>query len=111
MSFFQALRKAIFQQDNAQFHIAGIVWTFLDTENVWLLPWTTPSTYLSSIENIWSMVAERLVRYHTPVTTVDELRHLVENVWATVPVHAIQSQYNSMPRCITAVIADGSLLF
>ncbi|GFV65089.1 DUF4817 domain-containing protein [Trichonephila clavipes] len=38
------------------------------------------------------------------VTTVDELWHRVEASWASVPVQAIQSLFDSMPRRITAVI-------
>ncbi|GFV74692.1 hypothetical protein TNCV_1178291 [Trichonephila clavipes] len=47
------------------------------------------------------MVAERLARHHTPVTTVDELWYCVEAAWAFVPVHAIQSLFDSMPRHIS----------
>ncbi|GFV28505.1 hypothetical protein TNCV_3984561 [Trichonephila clavipes] len=36
------------------------------------------SPYLSPIENVWSMVAKRLTRHYTPITTVDELGHHVE---------------------------------
>ncbi|GFT46782.1 odorant receptor [Trichonephila clavipes] len=61
---------------------------------------------LSPIEIIWSMVAERLTRHHTTVPTVDELGHRVEAAWASIPVHAIQSLFYSMPRRISAVIID-----
>ncbi|GFW54353.1 hypothetical protein TNCV_3703131 [Trichonephila clavipes] len=68
------------------------------------LSWPAHSPDLSLIENIWSMVAERLARHHTPVTTVDELFHRVEAAWASVPVHTIQSVFDSMPMRISAVI-------
>ncbi|GFV35978.1 hypothetical protein TNCV_2867361 [Trichonephila clavipes] len=55
--------------------------------------------YLSPIKNDWSMVAEGLARYHTADTTVDELWHRVEAAWASVPVHTIQSLFDSMLRC------------
>ncbi|GFT02189.1 hypothetical protein TNCV_84521 [Trichonephila clavipes] len=71
-------------QDNAQTHVAGIVRTFLDMENVRLLLWPARSPDLSPIENVWSRVAKRLARHPTPVTTVDA-------VWSSVPIHAIQS--------------------
>ena len=50
------------------------------------------------------MVAEKLICHHTPVTTVDEQWHLIESVWAAVPVHSIQSLYDTMQRLITAAI-------
>ncbi|GFT29134.1 HTH_Tnp_Tc3_2 domain-containing protein [Trichonephila clavipes] len=56
------------------------------------------------------MVAERLARHHTPVTTIDELWYRVEAAWSSVPVHAIQSLFDSMPRHISYVItARGSV--
>ncbi|GFX15272.1 hypothetical protein TNCV_3302032 [Trichonephila clavipes] len=59
--------------------------------------------------NVWSMVAEQLSHHHTPVTMVDELGHHVEAAWASVPVHAIQSLFETMPRRISVVItARGS---
>ncbi|GFX74762.1 uncharacterized protein TNCV_3121911 [Trichonephila clavipes] len=89
LPFIQALRNLMFKQDNTWPHVAGILQTFLDTKNVWLLPWPSHSLDLSPIENVWSMVAERLALDHTPVTTFDELWYRVEAVWVSVPLHAI----------------------
>ncbi|GFY05978.1 transposable element Tcb2 transposase [Trichonephila clavipes] len=49
------------------------------------------------------MIDERLARHRTPVTTFEELWLHVEAAWASVPVHAIQSLFDSMPRRICAV--------
>ncbi|GFX73054.1 transposable element Tcb1 transposase [Trichonephila clavipes] len=81
----------------------NIVRTFLDTKNVCLLPWTARSSDLSPIENVWSMVAEQLACHYTPITTVDEMWHRVEAAWASVPVHAIHSLFDSKPRRISTV--------
>ncbi|GFW17660.1 hypothetical protein TNCV_2652171 [Trichonephila clavipes] len=67
------MRNPTIRQENARPHVAGNVRTFLDTENVRLLPWPARSPDLSPIENVWLMVTERLARHHMPVTTVDEL--------------------------------------
>ncbi|GFW35860.1 hypothetical protein TNCV_1926911 [Trichonephila clavipes] len=50
------------------------------------------------------MVAERLACHHTSVTTVDELWYCVEAAWSSVPVHSVQSLFDSMHRRISAVI-------
>ncbi|GFT13655.1 transposable element Tcb1 transposase [Trichonephila clavipes] len=104
LTFIRVLQNPTFKLDNARPHVAGIVRTFLDTENVRLLPWTARLPDLSPIKNIWSMVAMRLDRHHTPVATVDELWYLVEAARSSVPVHAVQSLFDSMPRRISAVI-------
>ncbi|GFT93929.1 hypothetical protein TNCV_2133171 [Trichonephila clavipes] len=80
------------------------LWTFLDTENVRLLPCPTHSLDRSPIVNVQSMVAERLSRHNRAATTDDELWHRVEATWSSVPVHAIQSLFDSMCRRISAVI-------
>lgn len=105
LPYLRGLPNALFQQDNARPHVARTVLNFLDTEQVRLLPWPARSPDLSPIENVWSMVAERLARHHSPSTTVDELWHSVEAAWTEIPVHAIQSLFDSMPRRINAVIA------
>ncbi|GFW46953.1 transposable element Tcb1 transposase [Trichonephila clavipes] len=93
---------------NEKPHVAGIVRTYLDTKNVRLLPWPARSPGLSPVRNVWFLVAERLARHHTSVTTVDELWHRVEAAWAPVHVHTIQSLFDSMPKRISAVtIARG----
>ncbi|GFY34766.1 uncharacterized protein TNCV_844651 [Trichonephila clavipes] len=50
------------------------------------------------------MVAEQLARQHTPITMIDELWYRVEAAWTYVPVHAIQSLFDSMPRHLSAII-------
>ena len=66
LPFIRVLRNATFPQNNPRPHVAGIVRTFLDRENVRLLPWAARSPDLSSTENFWSMIA-------TSIPTVDEL--------------------------------------
>ncbi|GFY21739.1 transposable element Tcb1 transposase [Trichonephila clavipes] len=51
---------AIFQQDNARPHVARIVQRFFVNHQIELLPWPAHSPDLSPIENMWSMVAQRL---------------------------------------------------
>ncbi|GFX50666.1 hypothetical protein TNCV_2722521 [Trichonephila clavipes] len=59
---------------------------------------------LSPIENLCFMIVKRLARHHMLVPSVDELGHHVEAALASVPVHAIQSLSESMPRHIRVVI-------
>ncbi|GFW47457.1 uncharacterized protein TNCV_4537471 [Trichonephila clavipes] len=73
LPFIQALRNPTFQQDNTRPEVAYIVRTFLETKNVRLFPWPARSLDLSPIENVRSMVAQRVARHHTLVTTVNEL--------------------------------------
>ncbi|KFM68744.1 Transposable element Tcb1 transposase, partial [Stegodyphus mimosarum] len=60
LPYLQGLPTAIFQQDNVRPHVARIVQGFFVNRQIELLPWPARSLNLSPIENMWSMVAERL---------------------------------------------------
>ncbi|GFW57673.1 hypothetical protein TNCV_2925921 [Trichonephila clavipes] len=78
LPYLQGLATAIFQQDNARPHVVLIVQRFFVNHQIELLPWPAFSPDLSPIENIWSMVAQRLgPRLHP------QLPHQINfgNVW------------------------------
>ncbi|GFV95852.1 transposable element Tcb1 transposase [Trichonephila clavipes] len=50
-----------------------------------LLPFPARSLHLSPIENMWSMVAQRLTQITPPAATPDQLWHCVEAAWSAVP--------------------------
>ncbi|GFV11717.1 transposable element Tcb1 transposase [Trichonephila clavipes] len=71
-----------------------------------LLPWPARSPDLSLIENMWSMVAQRLNQITPPAATQDQLWQRVEATWSSVPQEYIQSLFESMPRRVAAVISN-----
>ncbi|GFV33045.1 transposable element Tcb1 transposase [Trichonephila clavipes] len=71
-----------------------------------MLPWPARSPYLSPIENMWSMVAQRLTQITPPGVTPDQLWQRVEASCSAVPQEHIQSLFESMPRRVTVVIAN-----
>ncbi|UYV73714.1 hypothetical protein LAZ67_11000472 [Cordylochernes scorpioides] len=64
---------AIFQQDNARPHVTRIVQRFFVNRQIELLPWPARSPDLSPIENMWSMIAQRLTQITSPAATQDQL--------------------------------------
>ncbi|GFT83137.1 transposable element Tcb1 transposase [Trichonephila clavipes] len=69
LPYLQGLATAIFQQDNAQPHMARIVQRFIVNYQIELLPWLARSPDLSPIENTWSMVPQRLTQITPPAGT------------------------------------------
>ncbi|GFV93811.1 transposable element Tcb1 transposase [Trichonephila clavipes] len=67
------LTTAIFQQDNVRPHVARIVQRFFVNHQIELLPWPARSLDHSPIENMWSMVAQRLTQITPPAATPDQL--------------------------------------
>ncbi|GFX03888.1 transposable element Tcb1 transposase [Trichonephila clavipes] len=58
----QGLATTILQQDNARLHVARIVKSFFVNQQIELLPWPARCLDLSQIENMRSMVAQRLTQ-------------------------------------------------
>ncbi|GFX00271.1 transposable element Tcb1 transposase [Trichonephila clavipes] len=100
------LATSIFQQDNARPHVTRIVLKFFVNHQIELLPWLARSPYLSLIENMFSMVAQRLTQITLPAATPDQLKQRVEAAWSVVPQEHIQSIFESMPMLIEAVISN-----
>ncbi|GFW46928.1 transposable element Tcb1 transposase [Trichonephila clavipes] len=82
-----------------------VLWFFVNHQ-IELLPWPARSPDLSPIENMWSMVAQRLTQITPPADTPDQLWQHVEAVWSAVPQEHIQSLFESMPRRVAAVISN-----
>ncbi|GFU63628.1 transposable element Tcb1 transposase [Trichonephila clavipes] len=89
LPYLQGLATAIFQQDNAP-HVARIVQRFFVNHQIELLPWPARSPGLSPIENMWSMVAQRLTQITPPAETPDQLWQRVEAVLSAVSQQHIQ---------------------
>ncbi|GFV96328.1 transposable element Tcb1 transposase [Trichonephila clavipes] len=73
LPYLQGLTTTIFQQDNARPHVARIVQRFFVNPQIELLPWPALSPDLSPIENMWSMVAQRLTQITPPAATPVQL--------------------------------------
>ncbi|GFV48490.1 transposable element Tcb1 transposase [Trichonephila clavipes] len=71
-----------------------------------LLSCPARSPDLSPIENMWSMVAQRLTQITPPAATPDQIWQRVKAAWSDVPQEHIQSLFESMPRCVAAVISN-----
>ncbi|GFX86184.1 transposable element Tcb1 transposase [Trichonephila clavipes] len=73
LPYLQGLATAKFQEDNARPHVARIVQRFFVNHQIELLPLPARSPDLSPIENMWSMVAQRLTQITPIAATPDQL--------------------------------------
>ncbi|GFW34781.1 transposable element Tc1 transposase [Trichonephila clavipes] len=103
--FLQGLPGAVFQQDNARPHVAKTVKSYLDSQQVELLPWPAYSPDMSPIEHEWDIVGRRIARDLRPVASTDELWLPIQTIWNTLPQTDIKNLFNSMPRRVAALIA------
>ncbi|GFU74986.1 transposable element Tcb1 transposase [Trichonephila clavipes] len=106
LSYLQGLATAVFQQDNARPHVARIILRFFVNHQIELLPWPDRSPDLSPIENMWSMVAQRLTQITPPAATPDQLWQRVVAASSAVPQEHFQSLFESMPRRVATEISN-----
>ncbi|GFT28505.1 transposable element Tcb1 transposase [Trichonephila clavipes] len=107
--YLQGLATAVFQLENARPHEARVIQRFFVKLQIELLPWPARSPDLSSIENMWTMVAQRLTQIKPPDTTPDKLWQLVEAAWSAVSQEHIQSLFEPMPRRVAVVISNNGV--
>ncbi|GFW27713.1 transposable element Tcb1 transposase [Trichonephila clavipes] len=86
--------------------IAGTLNSQRYISEIELLPWPARSPDLLPIENMWSMVAQRLTLITPPAATPDQLWQRVEAASSAVPQEHIQSLFESMPRRVAAMISN-----
>ncbi|GFX82393.1 transposable element Tcb1 transposase [Trichonephila clavipes] len=103
--FLQGLLGAVFQHDNARPPVAKTVKSYLDSQQVQLLPWPTYCLDMSPIEHVWHIVGRRLAHDFRPVASTDELWLRIQTIWNTLPHADIQNFFNSIPRRVAALIA------
>ncbi|KFM64955.1 Transposable element Tc3 transposase, partial [Stegodyphus mimosarum] len=89
LPYLQGLPTVILQQDNARPHVARIVQGFFVNRPIELLPWSARSPDLSPIENMWSMVAERLTQITSQAATPAQLWQRVEAAWRILNVESL----------------------
>ncbi|GFX53708.1 transposable element Tcb1 transposase [Trichonephila clavipes] len=80
-------------------------WFFVNHQ-IELLYWLARSPDLSPIENMLSMVDQRLTLITPPAATPDRLWQCVEAAWSAVPQEHTQSLFESMSWRVAAVISN-----
>ncbi|KAG0732981.1 hypothetical protein G6F16_013532 [Rhizopus arrhizus] len=93
----------IFQQDNASIHTAKKIPKWLENNNITVLRWPPHFPDLNPIENLWSILKQRLLQYEKQPDGMLELWSRVENVWESITQNECQKLIESMPKRIKAV--------
>ncbi|GBM69995.1 hypothetical protein AVEN_83510-1 [Araneus ventricosus] len=99
---------AIFMDDNACFHRARLVLSYLESETIPQVEWPARSPDLNPIENVWDLFGRLIAGRSVLPDTLHELQQALLQEWALLPQQAINDTIASMPRrCQACISARG----
>ena len=89
---------AVYQDDNARPHHAGLVDDFLAWSGVVRIDWPACSPDLNPIENFWDHLERQVRENHPPPATLPALLGLLQQEWLAIP-QAFLGRYAMSVRC------------
>ncbi|CDF35348.1 unnamed protein product [Chondrus crispus] len=96
----------VYQQDGASIHRSRFTRSWLNEKGVRTMDWPAKSPDLNIIENIWGIMARRVYLRQRQFDTIEQLKEVIEDVWAIISGELLQKLYRSIPRRMLAVL-DG----
>lgn len=98
----------LFQQDGASVHRSNYTLDWLDSNDVYLLPWPAKSPDLNPIENLWAVLARKVYRNQRQFRNVDDLKNAVIEEWNGITSSLTKNLISSMPkRCLETIKRQG----
>ncbi len=95
-------RPCVFQQDNAKPHTAAIATAWLRSRRIRVLNWPTCSPDLSSMENIWRIIKQKI--FQRRPQTLQQLETYIRQEWNQIPTPKLQKLITSMTRRLQTVL-------
>lgn len=96
----------IFQHDNAPIHTAGVVKSWIRSQNVKLLNWPPYSPDLNVIENVWGWLVRKVYASGKQYNNRDDLIYAIKEAWSTISLDYIKSLYDSIPDRMYEVVLN-----
>lgn len=96
----------IFQHDNAPIHTAGVVKSWIRSQNVKLLNWPPYSPELNVIENVWGWLVRKVYASGKQYNNRDDLIYAIKEAWSTISLDYIKSLYDSIPDRMYEVVLN-----
>jgi transposase len=98
-----SVEMTLFQQDNASCHISKAAKSFFENRGIQLLGWPANSPDLNPIENVWSILKER-VRKRCPQSK-ENLRQVAIEEWDSIPQKVIKKTVESFKKRCAQIIS------
>lgn len=98
----------IYQQDNASIHTSKRTKDFFEEQALAVLDWPARSPDLNSIENLWSILAQKVYSNGKQYRNVSALTVAILAAWSKIDTSTLVHLVVSMPkRCIEVIELNG----
>ncbi|CAF4343613.1 unnamed protein product [Rotaria sp. Silwood2] len=94
--------EILLQQDNARPHVSIKTRKYLKKKHLHPIPWRANSTDLNLIENIWSMLDDKLLKFN--INNTEQLKTAMQMAWLEISNDTVRKLFESMPKRIQQVI-------
>lgn len=95
-------QRKIFQQDNAKPHVSAKTMAYFERNRINVLPWPANSPDINIIENVWSIIDDKLLKYS--ISNSEELKEAIIDIWNQISIERIKKLYSSIPNRLEQVI-------
>lgn len=96
-----------FMQDNAPCHTSRKTKRWFEGTWVPLFPHPPASADINPLENLWTLLKDRIQERPHPPTSVEELKIAVREAWDSITIEEINRYVHSMPNRVQAIIDVG----
>ncbi|CAF3082370.1 unnamed protein product [Rotaria sp. Silwood2] len=95
-------RRIIFQHDNAKPHVSAKTKAYLKKNRINVLLWSANSPDINMIENVWSIIDDKLLKYS--ISSTEQLKNAMIKIWNEISIETIKKLYSSVPDRLEQVI-------
>ena len=96
------VQQILYQQDNAGPHVSAMTQEYFKRKGLKQLSWPANSPDLNIIENVWSIVDNKLLKFD--IKNADDLKNALQIIWTNIADDTIKKLFESIPRRLRQVI-------
>ena len=83
--------RKFFQHDNARPHVSVKTKTCIKKNRINVLPWPANSLDINIIENVWSIMDDKLLKHS--IYNTEQLKNAMIKIWNEISIEMIKKNY------------------
>jgi len=98
----------LWQDDSAKYHVSNRVKDWQKSMEMRRMVWPAQSPGLNPIENLWSIIKQRISKRRHRIANIEELGQIIQEEWDKLDMGVIQKTIETMHRrCLAVIKARG----